>query len=201
MTGEPTATIDDESFAARVCAGGRATLVLFTAEDCLSCHFMAEHLPTLVEGLHRTIDAVSCPAERSPRTFAHYGVVRTPTLILFIAGQPVAIRIGALPRPRMHRWVADALHRTLLTSAATAGDRPVPTFLERLVCRPTITRACRVASVVAPVLLLLNHADLVLSRPLSWAVLRQLGANFIVPYLVSSYSSARAGTPPSPQEH
>lgn len=201
MTCEPAATVDDQSFAARVHASGRATLVLFTAEDCLPCHFMTEHLPTLVKGMHQMIDAVSCPIERSPRTFERYGIVRTPTLILFAAGQPVAIRIGALPRPRIHQWVADALHRALLTSTSTAGDRPVPAFLQRLVYRATITRACRVASVIAPVLLLLNHADLVLSHPVSWAVLRRLGANFIVPYLVSSYSSARAETAPSPQEH
>jgi len=41
-------------------------------------------------------------------------------------------------------------------------------------------------------LLLVNHLDLVLAQPLSLEVLRRLAMNFVVPYLVSWYSSARA---------
>jgi len=39
-----------------------------------------------------------------------------------------------------------------------------------------------------------NHSDLVLAAPLSATVLRKFALNFLVPYLVSSYSSARAAT-------
>jgi len=52
-------------------------------------------------------------------------------------------------------------------------------------------QACRVASVVAPVLLLVNHTDLVLRHPISLATAQKLALNFMVPYLVSSYSAAR----------
>ena len=58
--------------------------------------------------------------------------------------------------------------------------------------RTTALRACGVASVVAPALLLVKHANLVLSRPSSLTVLRKLALSFLVPYAVSSYSSARA---------
>jgi hypothetical protein len=67
-------------------------------------------------------------------------------------------------------------------------------FVRHLLSRGTMRRAGGVASVVAPVLLLVNHANLVLSAPLSRATLRHLALNFLVPYLVSSYSSARAAT-------
>jgi hypothetical protein len=57
--------------------------------------------------------------------------------------------------------------------------------------RRVVIQACRVACVVSPSLVLLNHAELVLSQPFSLAVLRRLALNFLVPYLVSSYSAAR----------
>lgn len=66
------------------------------------------------------------------------------------------------------------------------------TFLHHATARETVRRACGVASVVSPLLLLVNHLDLVLTQPLSLEVLRRLAMNFVVPYLVSSYSSARA---------
>ena len=65
--------------------------------------------------------------------------------------------------------------------------------------RAIVLRACSVASVVAPVLLVLNHTDLVLSHPLSIATAKKLAMNFAVPYLVSSYSAARtAAAEPAP---
>ncbi len=67
-------------------------------------------------------------------------------------------------------------------------------FLRHLVSRTTVLRACGVASIVAPVLLVLNHAELLLGDPLSLTVLRKLALNFLVPYAVSSYSSARAAS-------
>jgi hypothetical protein len=56
--------------------------------------------------------------------------------------------------------------------------------------REVALRACKVAAVVAPVLLLVNHSDLLMTAPLSWVTLRNLALNFAVPYVVSSYSSA-----------
>lgn len=68
----------------------------------------------------------------------------------------------------------------------------VRTFFRHATAPATVRRACGVASVVSPMLLLVNHIDLVLTQPLSPEVLRRLAMNFVVPYLVSSYSSARA---------
>lgn len=67
----------------------------------------------------------------------------------------------------------------------------VATFFRYFFDRAVVLRACSVAGVVAPVLLLLNHTDLVLAHPLSIATAKKLAMNFVVPYLVSSYSAAR----------
>ncbi|MBM4244137.1 MAG: hypothetical protein FJ148_10020 [Deltaproteobacteria bacterium] len=68
----------------------------------------------------------------------------------------------------------------------------VRAFSRHATAPATVRRACGVASVVSPMPLLVNHLDLVLAQPLSLEVLRRLAMNFVVPYLVSSYSSARA---------
>jgi hypothetical protein len=70
-------------------------------------------------------------------------------------------------------------------------SRGVGRFARAFVSRRVVLQACKVACVVSPTLVLLNHAELVLSRPFSLAVLRRLALNFLVPYLVSSYSMAR----------
>jgi len=71
---------------------------------------------------------------------------------------------------------------------------PTKAFVHHLVSPATARRAVGVAGIVAPILLLVNHSDLVLAGPLSATVLRKFALNFLVPYLVSSYSSARAAT-------
>lgn len=206
MSHDPPEIVDDRSFFARVLEPGRATLVLFTARDCLSCSILAHRLPALAAELRGAIDVVCCPVEASPRTVQRYTVARTPTLLLVMAGGVLASRIGPAPLPVIRHWVVDALTRHLqaidcapgaTVSGTTEGRRPTRVLLRHLVSRPTVLRACAVASVVAPVLLLLNHAELLLSSPLSRTVLRKLALNFVVPYLVSSYSSARAASRPA----
>jgi hypothetical protein len=64
-------------------------------------------------------------------------------------------------------------------------------FVSAILSRRVARQACQVACVVSPVLLLLNHSELLLTQPFSAAVLRKLALNFAVPYLVSSYSAAR----------
>ncbi len=65
-------------------------------------------------------------------------------------------------------------------------------FARHAFSRPTVMRALRVAMVVAPVLLLVNHAESVVTEPTSLQTLRKLALNFVVPYVVSTWSSALA---------
>lgn len=64
-------------------------------------------------------------------------------------------------------------------------------FARAFVSRRVVAQACKVACIVSPTLVLVNHTELVLSQPFSFAVARRLALNFLVPYLVSSYSAAR----------
>ena len=71
-------------------------------------------------------------------------------------------------------------------------------FLRSFFSREIALQACRVASVVAPALLLVNHTELVPRHPISFAVAQKLALNFVVPYLVSSYSAARTAVTKPP---
>jgi hypothetical protein len=64
-------------------------------------------------------------------------------------------------------------------------------FLSAFFSRPVMLQAVKVASVVGPILLMVNHGEQVLASPLSVETLRKLAMNLTVPYLVASYSSAR----------
>ena len=64
-------------------------------------------------------------------------------------------------------------------------------FVRAFVSRPVVVQALKVASVVGPILLLVNHGEQVWASPFSLETLRKLALNMTVPYLVSSYSSAR----------
>lgn len=66
-------------------------------------------------------------------------------------------------------------------------------FLRQMFLGSTVRRAIRVALVVAPVLVLINQGDVLLGgAEITPKLVFKIGLTFLVPYLVSSYSSARA---------
>ena len=59
--------------------------------------------------------------------------------------------------------------------------------------RPETTkRALKVAFVVAPILIIINHYDAILDLRLSYIFFLKSALTFLVPYCVSAYSSAQA---------
>jgi hypothetical protein len=58
--------------------------------------------------------------------------------------------------------------------------------------RETVTRALKVAGVIGPVLILINQHDVLWRMEFSTHLLAKILLTFLVPYSVSSFSSARA---------
>jgi len=59
--------------------------------------------------------------------------------------------------------------------------------------RPETTiRAFRVAIIVAPILIIINHHDTILAHKFTTLLFFKALLTFLVPYCVSAYSSARA---------
>jgi len=67
--------------------------------------------------------------------------------------------------------------------------------------RETVTRALKVAGVVGPILTLINQYDVLLSLHFSPHLLFKIILTFLVPYSVSSFSSARAYMESETQAH
>ena len=64
-------------------------------------------------------------------------------------------------------------------------------FIKNFTRRETTLRAVRVALIVAPMLILINHHDAILSRDFTGHFYIKCLLTFLVPYCVSAYSSAR----------
>ena len=65
-------------------------------------------------------------------------------------------------------------------------------FLKNFFRRETIIRAIKVALVVGPILIIINHHDSILNYELSNHLYFKIALTFLVPYCVSAYSSAQA---------
>jgi hypothetical protein len=65
-------------------------------------------------------------------------------------------------------------------------------FFRRWIARDTVTRALKVTGVVAPALIAINHGSCALRGTLDWGCAAESILTTLVPYLVSSYSSASA---------
>ncbi len=200
MTHQPAEIVDDRSFLSRVLEPPHPTLVLFTAEGCLPCEFLARRLPALVPEGNESVEIVRCPVETSPLTSLRYKISRTPTLLLFKDGLRLASRVGPAPIPVIRRWVADSLSRRSRIRAAEAcpaleedpRTSSVEVFFRHALSRPTVLRACRAAGVVTAALFLLNNIGVRSGSPDGYSALPRLAVDFVIAYLVSSYSSARA---------
>lgn len=69
---------------------------------------------------------------------------------------------------------------------------PIRWFFQHWFRRETVIRALKVAGVVGPILTAINQYDALLSRNFSARLCLQIFLTFLVPYGVSSFSSARA---------
>lgn len=98
----------DETFADLVLASPKPVLVDFTADWCPSCRMIE---PVLAEIAAERDDfaVVSLNVDENPHTQATYGVLATPTLILFRDGEPVRALVGARPKRRLLQDLADVL--------------------------------------------------------------------------------------------
>ncbi|MDA2921215.1 nitrate/nitrite transporter NrtS [Desulfobacterota bacterium AH_259_B03_O07] len=65
-------------------------------------------------------------------------------------------------------------------------------FFKNFFRRETTTRAIKVALVVAPILIIINHHDTILESQYTPLLFIKCSLTFLVPYCVSAFSSARA---------
>nr|WP_202517421.1 thioredoxin domain-containing protein [Streptomyces sp. SID685] len=103
------AEVTDADFAAEVIDAGLPVLVQFTAEWCGPCRQLAPVLRDIAREEGDRLKVVQLDVDRNPGTTIAYGVLATPTLMVFRGGEPVRSMVGARAKRRLLEELADLL--------------------------------------------------------------------------------------------
>ena len=102
-------TVTDATFAQEVLTGDLPVLVDFTADWCPPCRMIAPVLEQIATEEADRLRIVRLDVDTNPVTQAAYGVLSMPTLLLFRAGEPVKVMVGARPKRRLLQELADEI--------------------------------------------------------------------------------------------
>jgi thioredoxin 1 len=108
MTTAQIDSVTDDRFRAEVLEAQQPVLVDFTAAWCPPCRVMKPVLAELAAE-REDLRVVQLDVDQHQRTTAAYGVLSMPTFILFRGGAPVLQLVGARPKSRLAREVAEVL--------------------------------------------------------------------------------------------
>ncbi|WP_030684994.1 thioredoxin [Streptomyces sp. NRRL B-1347] len=105
---EGVAEVSDADFGFEVLSGERPVLVQFTAEWCGPCRQLAPVLGELAAQEAERLKVVRVDVDRNPETTVAYGVLSTPTLMVFRDGEPVWQAVGARAKRKLVAELAGA---------------------------------------------------------------------------------------------
>ncbi len=100
-----TKHIGDENFDAEVLKSSGHVLVDFWAEWCGPCKQLGPVLDEVANELTGKVTVAKVNIDENPDTPTKYGVRGIPTLILFKDGQPVATKVGSVPKSQLKEWI------------------------------------------------------------------------------------------------
>ncbi|GAA4038721.1 thioredoxin TrxA [Sphingomonas rosea] len=104
-----TKTVTDQSFATDVLGADKPVLVDFWAEWCGPCKMIAPALEELSQTHADKVTIAKLNIDENPDTPGKYGVRGIPTMLLFKNGEPVAQKVGALPKSQLAAWLEGVL--------------------------------------------------------------------------------------------
>ncbi|WTT06083.1 thioredoxin domain-containing protein [Streptomyces sp. NBC_00090] len=103
------AEVTDADFGTEVLGAGLPVLVKFTAVWCGPCRQLTPVLAAIAAEESERLRIVEIDVDRNPETTTRYGVLATPTLMVFRAGEPVRSIVGARPKRRLLEELEDVL--------------------------------------------------------------------------------------------
>ncbi|MEU9699773.1 thioredoxin domain-containing protein [Streptomyces sp. NPDC047981] len=106
VTDVTDATFDTEVLAADP---DLPVLVKFTADWCPPCRQLGPVLRSIAEEEGDRLKIVQIDVDHNPETTLRHGVLATPTLMLFRAGEPLKSMVGARPKRLLLKELADVL--------------------------------------------------------------------------------------------
>ncbi len=104
-----TQTLTDQSFATDVLGADKPVLVDFWAEWCGPCKMIAPALEELSQTMGDKVTIAKLNIDENPDTPGKYGVRGIPTMLLFKNGEPVAQKVGAMPKSQLAAWLEGVL--------------------------------------------------------------------------------------------
>ncbi len=103
-----TLPVTDASFEADVLGATGPVVVDFWAEWCGPCKMIGPHLEELSNELEGKVKIVKLNVDENQNTAIKYGVRSIPTLIMFKDGEPADMKVGAVPKSDLQKWVENA---------------------------------------------------------------------------------------------
>ena len=97
----------DEKFADDVLLSDKPVLVDFWAEWCAPCRKVAPILEEIYAQHQDKLEIVKLDTDNNPATAQQYGIVSIPTMNVYVKGQVVKTIIGAQPKPRLMKELAE----------------------------------------------------------------------------------------------
>jgi thioredoxin 1 len=101
--------VTDASFEAEVARANEPVVVEFWAEWCAPCKAMAPTLDQLAIEFGGRAKIAKLQMDDNPKVVGRIGVRSAPTLMIFKGGEAVAMRVGAVSKPELARWIAASL--------------------------------------------------------------------------------------------
>ena len=97
--------VSDTEFDKDVLAASGLVLVDFWAEWCGPCKQIGPVLDELANEMKGKIEIAKVNIDENPETPQKYGVRGIPTMIIFKNGQPLATKVGAMPKSKLVEWI------------------------------------------------------------------------------------------------